>query len=54
MSADYSTLKVADLKEKLKERSLNANGNKADLIARLQEDDKAKTPSTAPGKSQVS
>jgi SAP domain-containing ribonucleoprotein len=37
---DYNTLKVPDLKKLLSERSLPLSGNKADLIARLQEDDK--------------
>jgi hypothetical protein len=38
--ADYSTLKVPDLKKKLADRGLVQSGNKADLIARLEEDDK--------------
>jgi SAP domain-containing ribonucleoprotein len=38
--ADYSQLKVPDLKKLLQERGLVISGNKADLIARLQEDDK--------------
>jgi len=38
--ADYSQLKVPDLKKILQERGLVISGNKADLIARLQEDDK--------------
>lgn len=37
---DYSSLKVPDLKKLLQERSLPTSGNKADLIARLQENDK--------------
>lgn len=37
---DYSTLKVPDLKKILSDRGLVVSGNKADLIARLQEDDK--------------
>ncbi len=37
--ADYSQLKVPDLKKILQERGLVISGNKADLIARLQEDD---------------
>jgi SAP domain-containing ribonucleoprotein len=38
--ADYSQLKVPDLKKLLQERGLVISGNKADLIARLQESDK--------------
>jgi hypothetical protein len=38
--ADYSQLKVPDLKKLLQERGLVISGNKADLIARLQENDK--------------
>jgi len=37
---DYSQLKVPDLKKLLQERSLPVSGNKADLIARLEEADK--------------
>ena len=37
---DYSQLKVPDLKKLLQERGLVVSGNKADLVARLQEDDK--------------
>jgi SAP domain-containing ribonucleoprotein len=37
--ADYNALKVPDLKKLLSERGLVVSGNKADLIARLQEDD---------------
>jgi SAP domain-containing ribonucleoprotein len=37
---DYSQHKVPDLKKILQERGLAVSGNKADLIARLQEDDK--------------
>ena len=40
--ADYATLKVPELKKLLQERSLAITGNKADLIARLQENDKEK------------
>ncbi|KAH7360404.1 hypothetical protein BKA65DRAFT_493064 [Rhexocercosporidium sp. MPI-PUGE-AT-0058] len=40
--ADYSTQKVPDLKKLLSERGLVISGNKADLIARLQEDDSKK------------
>ncbi|KAK0109904.1 hypothetical protein ONS95_002575 [Cadophora gregata] len=40
--ADYSAQKVPDLKKLLSERGLVISGNKADLIARLQEDDAKK------------
>lgn len=36
---DYSTLKVPDLKAMLGQRNLPQTGNKAALIARLQEND---------------
>jgi hypothetical protein len=39
--ADYSVLKVPELKKLLQEKQLQVTGNKADLIARLQEHDKA-------------
>lgn len=39
---DYSANKVPELKKLLGERKLSAVGNKAELIARLQEDDRAK------------
>lgn len=49
---DYSTLKVPELRKILQERSLPATGNKADLVARLQENDQNKTPAAAqPGTS---
>lgn len=38
---DYASLKVPDLKKLLSERGLPQSGNKADLIARLQENDKS-------------
>ena len=38
--ADYTQLKVPDLKKLLQERGLTLSGNKADLIARLSEHDK--------------
>lgn len=41
---DYSQHKVPDLKKILNERNLGVSGNKADLIARLQEDDKKSAP----------
>ncbi|KAI8633031.1 hypothetical protein F5Y19DRAFT_471287 [Xylariaceae sp. FL1651] len=39
--ADYTSLKVPELKKLLQEKQLPVTGNKADLIARLQEHDKA-------------
>ncbi|KAI5865416.1 hypothetical protein GGS23DRAFT_426072 [Durotheca rogersii] len=39
--SEYSSLKVPELKKLLQEKSLPVTGNKADLIARLQEHDKA-------------
>jgi hypothetical protein len=44
---DYNSLKVPDLKKLLTERALPLSGNKADLIARLQENDSKKAPSSA-------
>lgn len=43
---DYASLKVPDLKKLLGERALPISGNKADLVARLQEDDGKKSGST--------
>lgn len=37
--ADYTSMKVPELKKLLAERKLPQAGNKADLIARLQEED---------------
>lgn len=37
---DLNTLKVTELKEKLKERGLGVSGVKAELISRLQEYEK--------------
>lgn len=45
--ADYSSQKVPDLKKLLSERGLVISGNKADLIARLQEDDAKKNGDAA-------
>ncbi|KAE9379598.1 hypothetical protein N431DRAFT_434534 [Stipitochalara longipes BDJ] len=45
--ADYSKEKVPDLKKLLQERGLVISGNKADLIARLQEDDSKKAGGAA-------
>lgn len=39
---DYAPLKVPELKKLLQELNLPISGNKADLIARLQENDKKK------------
>lgn len=39
---DYNSMKVPELKKLLNERGLTQNGNKADLIARLQDNDKEK------------
>ena len=36
---DYSSMTVAQLKEILQERDLTIGGNKAELVARLEEDD---------------
>ena len=44
---DYSSMKVPELKKLLGERSLPHNGNKADLIARLTENDKQKAAESA-------
>ena len=45
--ADYSSMKVPELKKLLGERGLPHTGNKADLIARLQENDKQQAASKA-------
>jgi hypothetical protein len=45
--ADYNSMKVPELKKLLSERGLPQNGNKADLIARLGENDKQKAAETA-------
>ncbi|KAL7930629.1 hypothetical protein V8C35DRAFT_156805 [Trichoderma chlorosporum] len=46
--ADYTSLKVPELKKLLAEKKLSQTGNKADLIARLQEDDKKTATASAP------
>lgn len=48
--ADYQSLKVPELKKLLNERGLPQTGNKADLIARLQENDKLTSAEEIPGK----
>lgn len=45
--ADYTSLKVPELKKLLAEKKLPQTGNKADLIARLQEDDKKNATASA-------
>lgn len=53
---DYASLKVPDLKKLLQERGLQQSGNKADLIARLQDNDKSRSnfnPLPYPGDSTV-
>ena len=48
--ADYASMKVPELKKLLGERGLTQSGNKADLIARLQENDtETAEPAKAPG-----
>lgn len=47
--AEYSSLKVPELKKLLAEKSLSQTGNKADLIARLQESDKQAEGANKPG-----
>ncbi len=46
--AEYTAMKVPDLKKLLGERGIPQAGNKADLIARLVEDDKKKAAPAAP------
>lgn len=46
--ADYNGMKVPELKKLLQERSLTQAGNKADLIARLVENDKAQAKDDEP------
>ncbi|KAK2072297.1 hypothetical protein P8C59_006659 [Phyllachora maydis] len=49
--ADYQSLKVPELKKLLNERGLPQTGNKADLIARLQENDKLTSAEEIPAAS---
>ena len=46
--ADYNGMKVPELKKLLQERGLTQTGNKADLIARLVENDKATAKNDEP------
>lgn len=46
--ADYNTMKVPELKKLLSERGLTQAGNKADLIVRLVDNDKAKASEETP------
>jgi hypothetical protein len=46
--ADYNSMKVPELKKLLTERGLPHTGNKADLIARLNENDKQKATASEP------
>ncbi|EHK97020.1 hypothetical protein M7I_7275 [Glarea lozoyensis 74030] len=52
MTTDYNSQKVPELKKLLSDRGLPISGNKADLIARLQENDK-KGPSGATGEDEI-
>ena len=45
MATDYASLKVPELKKLLSERGLAQTGNKADLIARLKDNDEASSAS---------
>lgn len=49
--AEYSSLKVPELKKLLAEKGLPQTGNKADLIARLQENEKQPEAEEKPGTS---
>lgn len=42
--SDYNSMKVPELKKLLQSRSLGVTGNKADLVARLVENDKENAP----------
>ncbi|KAI9155219.1 hypothetical protein HJFPF1_07797 [Paramyrothecium foliicola] len=44
MATEYASLKVPELKKLLAEKGLPQTGNKADLVARLQENDKKDAP----------
>lgn len=43
----YTSLKVPELRKLLQERSLPITGNKADLVSRLEENDKTTAPAAA-------
>lgn len=45
--SDYNSMKVPELKKLLQSRSLGVTGNKADLVARLVENDKENAPADA-------
>lgn len=51
--SDYSKMKNADLEALLKERGLPHSGKKADLVARLQEDDKKKASAAVPEEDEI-
>lgn len=51
--AEYSSLKVPELKKLLAEKGMSQTGNKADLIARLQEEDKKGESEAKPGTSDL-
>jgi SAP domain-containing ribonucleoprotein len=51
--SDYSKMKNADLEVLLKERGLPHSGKKADLVARLQEDDKKKASAAVPEEDEI-
>lgn len=49
---DWSSLRVADLKEELKKRGLKRAGRKADLVALLEQDDNTMSRRSSPRKKQ--
>jgi SAP domain-containing ribonucleoprotein len=51
--SDYSKMKNAELEALLKERGLPHSGKKADLVARLQEDDKKKASAAVPEEDEI-
>jgi SAP domain-containing ribonucleoprotein len=51
--ADYNSMKVPELKKLLNERGLTQAGNKADLIARLHDNDKQQATSTGPAAGKI-
>lgn len=48
---DYASFKVPELKKLLTDRKLATTGNKADLVARLQENDQAAAAAPAAAES---